>query len=126
MESVSHIDGSGIVGSFNQSHLASKLAQSEKSRGQNAVESGAREARRRFELAREEILQTETLHGRRVEPDEEHPDPRGGPQRKRPKPLAQLLAEKDQEQQEQAGLTEGPPAGDEDDRQRGQLIDIRA
>lgn len=119
---MSAIDGGGILGSFNQSHAASRLAQTEKSRGQNALEGGSREARRRFEIAREEVLQTETLHGGRVDPDERHEDPRGGRKRKPPRKQSKGNPENDNSVSETA-----PGVGKEvDDDQSGHLIDIRA
>lgn len=121
IKSMSPIDGGGILGSFNQSHAASRLAQTEKSCGQNALEGGSREARRRFELAREEVLQTETLHGGRVDPDEHHEEPRGGPKRKPPRKQFKGSPESDNY------VSETSPDGKEvDDDQRGHLIDIRA
>ena len=63
--------GSGIVGSFNQASLASRVAENEKNRVRGAEDERVRDARRRFIAAQEEVAQTESLRGTRVEPDKE-------------------------------------------------------
>ena len=66
--------GSGIAGSFNQANLASRAADVEKNRARLTEEQRLREARKRFAAVQEEVAQTETLRGRRVEPDKEETD----------------------------------------------------
>jgi hypothetical protein len=62
---------SGIAGSFNQAAQASRLAESEKARTRRTEDDRIREARKRFAVAQEEVSQTETLRGSRVDPDKE-------------------------------------------------------
>ena len=63
--------GSGIVGSFNQANLASRLADAEKARARKVEEDRLREARRRVISTQEAVDETRALSGRRVEPDKE-------------------------------------------------------
>lgn len=63
--------GSAISGTFNQATLASRRAEADKARAHAAEEERLREARKRFVATQEEVAQTETLRGMRVEPDKE-------------------------------------------------------
>ncbi len=63
--------GSGIVGSFNQANLASRLSEKEKARARRAEQDRVGDARRRSILNQEEVDKAQTLRGQRVEPDKE-------------------------------------------------------
>lgn len=63
--------GSGIQGTFNQAHLASRRAEADKAKDRRGEEDRVRDARKRFIVVQEEVAQAQTLRGRRVEPDKE-------------------------------------------------------
>ncbi len=64
--------GSGIVGSFNQAHQASRHAESENARARRSEQSQAREARQRFIAAQEAVEAAQTLRQRRIDPDKDN------------------------------------------------------
>ncbi|MBN2581674.1 MAG: hypothetical protein JXL80_01300 [Planctomycetes bacterium] len=64
--------GSGIVGSFNQAHQASRRVESENARTRGNEQLQAREARERFIAAQEEVEAAQTLRQRRIESDKEN------------------------------------------------------
>jgi len=125
--------GSGIVGSFNQAHQASRRAESENARARNGEQLQAREARERFIAAQEAVEAAQTLRQRRIDPDKDNSsgrdardqyeahddltDERRREQRDAPAPPAADAADAS------AHVPDEPPS---DSNDSGHLIDVQA
>lgn len=115
---------SGIQGTFNQANLAARRVEAEKAQKRRTEEERLRDARRKFVLAQEEIEQTETLRGSRVDADKQQSDGRDA--RDQHEAHDQLASGHEQSEQTEnsraGGREEGPPP----DSDSGHLIDVEA
>ena len=63
-----------IQGAFNQANQASRQAEAERAKNRKAEQDRVRDARRQYISTQEEVVQTQTLRGSRVDPDPEATD----------------------------------------------------
>lgn len=63
-----------IQGAFNLANQASRLTEADKAKARKAEQDRVRDARRHYISTQEEVVQTQTLRGSRVDPDREQSD----------------------------------------------------